>query len=86
MTLSYEGEVYGVLDLVAVNSVELSDLLYRQAQFKAFWAQRGTQVIMGSVLVLALILLIWLLVIRKRRRPVGSAANRRGRYSGRRRY
>ena len=37
MTLSYEGEVYGKLDLVAVNSVERSELLYKKEQFISFF-------------------------------------------------
>lgn len=35
MTLSYEGTDYGSLDLVAVTSVERSELLYKKAQVAA---------------------------------------------------
>ena len=85
MTLSCEDEVFGTLDLVAVNSVERSEFLYRQAQVKAFFEQSGTKLVLGAVLILVLIVLLRLFVFRKRRRP--SAAGRRsgGGYSGRRR-
>lgn len=83
MTLSYEGEVYGTLDLVAVNSVERSDFLYRKAQAEAFFQQSGTKLILGSVGVLFLLIFLRLFVFRKRRRP--SSTGSRSRYSGRRR-
>lgn len=82
MTLSYGGEVYGTLDLAAVNGVERSEFLYRQAQVKAFFQQRSAQLILASVMILAAIVLLRLLIFRRRRRPVGSRGNRR--YSGRR--
>jgi len=84
MTLSYEGEVYGSLDLAAVDSVELSEFLYRKAQVEEFLAQSGTKLILGAVLAVVLIIAIWLFAFRKRRRRPASAAHR-GRYSGRRR-
>lgn len=80
MTLSYGDEVYGTLDLVAVNRVERSEFLYRQAQIEAFFRQSGTQVAIAAGLILAGIVLLRLAVFRKRRRPV--SAGHRGRYSG----
>ena len=82
MTLSYEGEVYGSLDLVAVNSVERSDFLYRQAQIEAFFAKSGTKLILAAVLIILVLIILRLMVFRKRR---PTAAGRRGRYSGKRR-
>lgn len=84
MTLSYGDEIYGTLDLVAVNSVERSDFLYRQAQIEAFFAQSGTKLILAAVLIIAVLVILRLMVFRKRRRP--AAAGRRGRYSGKRRH
>ena len=86
MKLSYEDEVYGTLDLVAVTSVERSDLLYKKAQFIAFFQQSWVK--LALILVLAVIVLITLrlTVFRKRRRyhsGVGSRA--RGNYRGTRR-
>ncbi len=85
MTLSHEGEVYGTLDLVAVNSVERSEFLYRQAQVKDFFDQSGTKLILGAVLLLVLVVVLRLLVFRKRRRPSMAGRRRGGGYSGRRR-
>ena len=36
MTLTYDGEVFGTLDLVATTSVDRSELLYRQEQIRQF--------------------------------------------------
>lgn len=75
ITLSYEGEVFGTLDLVAVNSVERSELLYRMAQAEAFFSKTETKLILGAVLVAAVAIVLKLFVFTKRRRT----------YSGRRR-
>lgn len=83
MTLSYEDEVYGTLDLVAVNSVARSDFLYRQAQIQAFFAKSGTKLILAAVFLILVLIILRLAVFRKRRRP--SSAGRRSRYSGKRR-
>ena len=42
MTLTYEDELLGTLDLVAVTSVERSDLLYKKAQFIGFSRPGGS--------------------------------------------
>ena len=39
MTLTYDGEVFGTLDLVATTSVDRSELLYRQEQIRQFFCQ-----------------------------------------------
>ena len=83
MTLSYEGEIFGTLDLVAVNSVERSEFLYRKAQVEEFFSHAGTKLVLALVLILLVVIVLRLFVFRKRRRP--SAAGRRGRYKGRRR-
>ena len=67
MTLSYEGEVYGTLDLVAVTSVERSELLYKKAQFIAFFQNSGIQILLVIVLLLATGVILKLFVFRKRR-------------------
>ncbi len=82
MTLSYQGEVYGVLDLVAINSVERSEFLYRQAQIESFFHQYGARLLLAAVLLLLVVVILRVMVFQKRRPPV--AANR-GRYSGKRR-
>ena len=85
MKLSYEGEVYGVLDLVAVNSVERSELLYKKQQFIEFFQQSGTKIAIGVIAVLVLIILLRLLVFRKKRRYRSSGSRARSNYRGSRR-
>lgn len=75
ITLSYQGEVYGTLDLVAVNSVERSELLYRVAQVKAFFSRTETKLIGGALLIAVIAVVLKMFVFPKRRRG----------YSGRRR-
>jgi len=87
MVLSYEGEEYGKLDLVAVTSVERSELLYKKQQFFDFFQTAGVKLIIGAVAVVALLVALRLLVFRRRRRPVSSGrrVQGRGNYRGTRR-
>ncbi|MCI8303218.1 MAG: D-alanyl-D-alanine carboxypeptidase [Lawsonibacter sp.] len=88
MTLSYEDEVYGKLDLVAVTSVERSELLYKKQQFFDFFQSTGVQLALLCAGVLAGVIALRLLVFRKRRRPYAGAGSRvrgRGNYRGTRR-
>ena len=86
MKLSYEGEVYGTLDLVAVTSVERSELLYKKAQFIAFFQQSWVKLALGLVLVLVVLIVLRLTVFRKRRRyHAGVGSRSRGNYRGTRR-
>lgn len=88
MKLSYEGTVYGVLDLVAVTSVERSELLYKKQQFLNFIHSSGVQLLAASALLLVgLVLLRMALSQRTRgRRRTGAGSSRsRGNYRGTRR-
>lgn len=86
MKLSYEGEVYGVLDLVAVTSVERSELLYKKAQFLDLIQSTHFKIGLAVVLVLAVLIALRLLVFRKKRRyHAGAGARSRGNYRGTRR-
>lgn len=86
MTLSYEGEVYGTLDLVAVTSVERSDLLYKKQQFIGFFQKTSTKIVLAVLLVLVVAVLLRLLVFRKKRRYTASVGGRRrSNYRGSRR-
>ena len=86
MTLYYEDEVYGTLDLVAVTSVERSELLYKKEQFFTFWQNSGVKLAISAVLLLAGLVVLRLLVFRKKRRPrAGAGARSRGNYRGTRR-
>lgn len=85
MTLSYNGEVYGELDLVAVTSVERSELLYKKEQFFNFFQNTGVKLILAAAGILSAAVLLRLLVFRKRRRPAGTGGRRvrgRGNYRG----
>lgn len=87
MKLSYEGEVYGTLDLVAVTSVERSELLYKKEQFLQFFRTSWVKLVLVVVLLLAAFILLRVLVFRKKRRyhsGVGSGRSR-GNYRGSRR-
>lgn len=87
MTLSYEGEVYGTLDLVAVNSVERSELLYKKALVVGFFQNSGVKLVLGILLLAAIYVLLRIFVFRKSRRygaGVGGS-RRRGHYRGGRR-
>ena len=86
MTLSYEGTDYGSLDLVAVTSVERSELLYKKAQVAAFFQNFGVRVIAVIVLILVIAVLLKIFVFRKERR-YGARVMSRGRrnYRGGRR-
>lgn len=87
MTLSYEGEVYGELDLVAVTSVERSELLHKKQQFFDFFQTTGVKIILAAAAVVFILVALRLLVFRKRRRPVGAGrrVQGRGNYQGTRR-
>ena len=86
MTLSYEGTDYGSLDLVAVTSVERSELLYKKAQVVAFFQNFGVRVAAVIILILVIAVLLKVLVFRKERR-YGARVMSRGRrnYRGGRR-
>ena len=73
---------YGELDLVAVTSVERSDLLYKKEQFFAFWQSSGVKLVLAVTFMLAGIVILRLLVFRKKRRPRAGAARSRGNYRG----
>ena len=86
MKLSYEGEVYGTLDLVAVTSVERSELLYKKQQFIEFFQSSTVKLVLVVVFLLAAFILLKLLVFRKRRRyRAGAGSHHRGNYRGTRR-
>ena len=86
MTLSYEGTDYGSLDLVAVTSVERSELLYKKAQVMAFFQNFGVRVAAVIILILVIAVLLKVLDFRKDPRS-GAQVMSRGRrnYRGGRR-
>lgn len=80
MKLSYDGEVFGSLDLVAVNSVARSELLYKKAQFLRFFQNPLGKLLVIAVMALVIALVFYFLVIRKKRRV--RSYGRRGGYHG----
>ena len=87
MTLSYEGEVYGELDLVAVTSVERSALLHKKQHFFEFFQPTGVKIAIAAAAVVLCLIALRLLVFPRRRRPVGAGrrVQSRGNYQGTRR-
>lgn len=77
MTISYEGEVLGTMDLVACTSVERSEFLYQKDRIEQFFKKSGTQIALAGVSLLAGLVCLRLLVFRKRRRPYSSTGARR---------
>ena len=77
MRLFYEDQEYGELELVAVTSVERSELLYKKMIFLNFMEEYGVRLAVGITGVLVLILLLIFLLRRKRRR-YRSSRNRGG--------
>ena len=88
MTLTYDGQVLGTLDLVADTDVSRSELLYKKAQFLAFWHSMGGKLVLAAVIVVVCVL-VWLLAFRRRHRPgrrsYAGSAQGRGNYRGGRR-
>ncbi len=84
MTLLYNNEIYGTLDLVADTSVSRSELLYRIDQISSFFQQSGVKVALVAVLAVVVLFLLRIFVFQKKRRYRSNSGGRRGRYSGRR--
>lgn len=84
VTLSYNGADYGSLDLVALNDVERSDLLYYIDRAEKFISQTWFK---AAVVIFVLFLLILIIAIRRRRRRRRrrSYSGNYGGYGGRRR-
>lgn len=83
ITLSYDGEEYGSLDLVALNDVERSELLYRIDRAEKFFGQTWVKVAIAALIVLILVLIIAGTMRGKRKRRRGRSYV--GGYGGRRR-
>ena len=82
MTISYEGREYGTLELVAVNDVERSELMYRIDRAEKFIAQPWVKFAAGGIVAFILFLIILIAALtRKKRRRARSYSG----YSGRRR-
>ena len=87
VTVSNGDTVYGQLDLVAVDDVSRSELLYRLDQIETFFSQLWVRVVLIVLAVLIVALLLRWLLFGRCRRYGGShrRAYRGSHYSGRRR-
>lgn len=86
MRLFYEEREFGELELVAVTSVERSELLYKKLQFTNFMDEYGMRLGLGAVLAVVLVLLLIFLLSRRRRRSYRShRRSYRSNYRGSRR-
>ena len=81
MKLSYEGKVYGTIDLVAVEAVERSELLYQKEQFLNFVKEYWKIMVAVVAAVVVLVLVLRFVVFNKKRR-YGSRRRVRGNYRG----
>lgn len=88
LELRYDGTVYATVDLLADNGVEASKLLTFWRDVRLFFAKASVRVTLIVLAVLVLALLVWKLMLSKRRYRYGRSV-RRGRsssYRGRRRH
>ena len=85
VTISYEGQDYGTVDLVALNDVALSQSLYRQKQIRDFFAKPWVRVLTVVLAVVAVVLILRFTVFRRRSRYGRSGSSRAHGYRGRRR-
>ena len=87
MELSYQGRVYATVDLLAMHDVEASKLLVFWRDVKLFFAKPAVRIVLIVLAVLAALVLVWRLLLGRRRyrygRSVGRGRNRG--YRGRRR-
>ena len=87
LTLSYDGTVYGTVDLLAINAVEASKLLVFWRDVQEFFSRTSTKVVLIVLAVLLAAILLWKLIFGRRRYRYGRSVSRRrgGGYRGRRR-
>jgi len=85
LTLSYEGKDLGTVDLVAVNNVELSEVLYKIDRVQAFLSMPKVRLGLAMLAIAFAILLLRLTLFRPRSRYGSRSSGSRGGYTGRRR-
>ena len=90
VTLEYQGETYGTLEMVAAYSVERSEFLYTVQQIEYYWSQWWVKALAaaGAALLLALVLFVTVLLPRRKARRrysrVGGGRRSGSNYRGRR--
>ena len=91
VTLTYEGQEYGTLDMVAADSVARSEFLYTVQQIEIYWGKWWVKAAVIGGVALVLLLVLYIAVIRPKKRRAkrysySGGGSRRGRphYRGRR--
>lgn len=82
LTLRHGDKEYGTLNLVAVDNVERSELLYRLDRIQKFFGQLWVKLLLAAALVLIAVLVLRNIFIKKNRRGGRNAYHSRGTYSG----
>ena len=87
LELSYDGQIYASVDLLALNDVEASRLLVFWRNVELFFAKPVVRVIFIVLAVLIIALILWKLTLGRRRYRYGRSVGRSGgsSYRGRRR-
>ena len=88
LELSYDGTVYATVDLLAMHDVEASKMLVFWRDTQEFFARPVVKIVGIVLLVLIVLLLVWKLLLSRRRYRYGRSVGRgRGsNYRGRRRF
>ena len=85
LTLTYQGEELGTVDLVAVSGAERSRLLYYLDQIQSFFQHAGVKLIAVVLILLLALFILRKTVLRPRSRYGSRYSGRRRNYTGRRR-
>ena len=85
LTLTYQGQELGSVDLVAVSGAERSRLLYYLAQIQSFFQYTAVKLTAGVLILLLALIILRKTVLRPRSRYGSRYSGRRRNYPGRRR-
>ena len=85
LTLTYQGQELGSVDLVAVSGAERSRLLYYLNQIQSFFQYTVVKLIAGALILFLTLLILRKTVLRPRSRYGSRYSGRRRNYTGRRR-
>ena len=87
LELSYDGKVYGSVDLLTMNSVEASRLQVLLHNLELFFNRTSVRATLLILVILIVVVVLWRVVFSRRRYRYGRSVTRRGRngYRGRKR-
>ena len=78
LVLSYDGKIYGEVDLLAMNAVEASQALVFWRDVQEFFARKSVRITLIVLAVLIVLLVLWRLLFGRRRSRYGRSSSRRG--------